>query len=133
MLLQQQSSSKISWNRILWPIFNISQKRAEEVFGIFVYEDQNGYLRLAIEKKRKNSNPVYTFHYKVDGHGLLRKLMKQFTLCPKLCFMQVNNDECIGIVEQHCKGVCKKEEDAVVYNKCVLDLIACLTQLLYFV
>jgi DNA polymerase-3 subunit epsilon len=40
----------------LWPIFNTSQKRQEEVFGIFVYEDQNGYMRLAIEKKRKYSN-----------------------------------------------------------------------------
>jgi DNA polymerase-3 subunit epsilon len=52
----------------LWPIFNTSQKRQEEIFGIFVYEDQNGYMRLAIEKKRKYSNPVYTFHYKVDGY-----------------------------------------------------------------
>jgi DNA polymerase-3 subunit epsilon len=112
----------------LWPLFNISQKRAEEVFGIFVYEDQNGYLRLAIEKKRKNSTPVYTFHYKVDGHGLLRKLMKQFTLCPKLCFMQVNNDECIGITDHHCNGACKKEEAAVEYNKRVLEAIASLTQ-----
>ena len=112
----------------LWPIFNTSQKRAEEVFGIFVYEDQNGYLRLAIEKKRKNANPVYTFHYQVDGHGLLRKLMRQFTLCPKLCFMQVDNDTCIGITEQHCNGACEKKEGAQEYNQRVLDAIASLTQ-----
>ena len=112
----------------LWPIFNTSQKRAEEVFGIFVYEDQNGYLRLAIEKKRKSANPVYTFHYQVDGHGLLRKLMKQFTLCPKLCFMQVDNDTCIGITEHHCNGACEKKESAQEYNQRVLDAIASLTQ-----
>ena len=96
--------------RRLWPIFNTSQKRQEEVFGIFVYEDQNGYMRLAIEKKRKYSNPVYTFHYKVDGYGVLRKLMKEFSLCPKLCFIQTDNEKCIGIIEEHCHGACEKTE-----------------------
>ncbi|MFL5808315.1 MAG: exonuclease domain-containing protein [Flavisolibacter sp.] len=111
----------------LWPIFNTSQKRQEEVFGFFVYEDQNGYMRLAIEKKRKYSNPVYTFHYKVDGHGVLRKLMKEYSLCPKLCFMQTDNDKCIGITEEYCHGACEKTEEPKVYNERVLKAIASLT------
>jgi DNA polymerase III subunit epsilon len=112
----------------LWPIFNTSQKRQEEAFGFFVYEDQNGYLRLAIEKKRKNSNPFYTFHYKVDGYGVLKKLMKQFSLCPKLCFVQTDNDECVGIIEEHCRGACKRKEAPKDYNARVLEGIASLTQ-----
>lgn len=112
----------------LWPVFNTSQKRAEEVFGIFVYEDQNGYMRLAIEKKRKNANPVYTFHYKIDGHGVLRKLMKEFCLCPKLCFMQTSADKCIGIIEEHCAGACEKTEAASAYNERVLQALASLTK-----
>ena len=111
----------------LWPIFNTSQKRPEETFGIFVYEDQNGYMRLAIEKKRRNSNPVYTFHYKVDGHGVMRKLMKEFNLCPKLCFIQTNHDSCVGIKEDHCLGACEKNESPVDYNGRVMDAIASLT------
>lgn len=110
----------------LWPIFNTSQKRQEEIFGIFVYEDQNGYMRLAIEKKRKYSNPVYTFHYKVDGYGVLRKLMKEFFLCPKLCFVQTDNETCIGIIEEHCHGACEKAEAAKHYNERVLQAIASL-------
>ena len=112
----------------LWPSFNTSQKRAEEVFGIFVYEDQNGYMRLAIEKKRKSSNPIYTFHYKVDGHGVLRKLMKEFSLCPKLCFMQTSTDKCQGIIDEHCNGACEKEESPKLYNERVLGAIASLTK-----
>ena len=112
----------------LWPAFNTSQKRQEEVFGIFVYEDQNGYMRLAIEKKRKYSNPIYTFHYKIDGHGVLRKLMKEFSLCPKLCFIQTDNEKCIGIIEEHCYGACEKTESAKTYNERVLQAIASLTQ-----
>jgi len=112
----------------LWPIFNTSQKRQEEVFGIYVYEDQNSYMRLAIEKKRKYSNPVCTFHYKVDGYGVLRKLMKEFSLCPKLCFIQTDNEKCIGIIEEHCHGACEKTEPSKSYNERVFQAIASLTQ-----
>ncbi|MDQ6610512.1 MAG: exonuclease domain-containing protein [Bacteroidota bacterium] len=112
----------------LWPQFNVSQKRAEELFGIFVYEDQNGYMRLAIEKKRKNSTPIYTFHYKVDGHGVMRKLMQEFLLCPKLCFMQTSTDACVGIAEGHCNGACEKKEIAILYNERVLQAIGSLTR-----
>ena len=112
----------------LWPEFNTAQKRQEELFGIFVYEDQNGYMRLAIEKKRKNSTPIYTFHYKVDGHGVMRKLMKEFSLCPKLCFMQTSTDTCVGITEDHCHGACEKKEPPKLYNDRVLLAISSLTK-----
>lgn len=112
----------------LWPPFNSAQKKPEDVFGIFVYQDQNGYMRIAIEKKRKNSNPIYTFHYKVDGHGVVRKLMADFSLCPKLCFMQTDNEKCQGIIEGYCNGACEKKESAEVYNDRVLQAIASLTK-----
>jgi DNA polymerase-3 subunit epsilon len=112
----------------LWPAFNTSQKKQEEVFGILVYEDQNGYMRLAIEKKGRYTNPVYTFHFKVDGHGVLRKLMKEYALCPKLCFMQTDNDPCIGMEEAYCEGACEKKEAPATYNQKVLKAIAALTQ-----
>ncbi|HEU4470327.1 MAG TPA: exonuclease domain-containing protein [Flavisolibacter sp.] len=112
----------------LWPLFNTSQKKQEDVFGIFVYEDQNGYMRLAMEKKRRHSNPIYTFHYKVDGHGVIRRLMKEHELCPKLCFIQTDDDACTGIAEAHCHGACEKKETTTQYNQRVLKAIASLTQ-----
>lgn len=112
----------------LWPPYNTAQKKPEEVYGIFVYEDQNGYMRLAIEKKRKNANPIYTFHYKVDGHGVVKKLMKDFNLCPRLCFIQTDNEQCTGIIEAYCHGACEKQESSELYNARVLEAIASLTQ-----
>lgn len=112
----------------LWPIFNTSQKKAEEVFGFFVYEDQNGYMRLAIEKKRKYSTPIYTFHFKVDGYGVLKKMMREFSLCPKLCFVQTDHSKCIGMIEEHCQGACEKAEAPKHYNERVLKAIASLTK-----
>ncbi len=100
-----------------WPVFNSSQKRWEDVYGIFLYEDQNGYQRLAIDKNRKRLNPLYTFHYLVDGHAIIRKLIKDFQLCPKLCFLQKNDGNCNGIDEGHCKGACQQKESPAKYNK----------------
>ena len=106
-----------------WPVFNSSQKRWEDVYGIFEYEDQSGYLRLAIDKNRKRLNPVYCFHYLVDGHAVLRKLIRDFSLCPKLCYLQKDHDSCEGISDNYCKGACEKKEDAIQYNQRVKKAI----------
>jgi len=107
----------------LWPIFNYSQKRWEDVYGIYKYEDQNGYLRLAIEKNKKQLKPVCTFHYLVDGHSLMRKAIKEHQLCPKLCFMQRDNETCEGIKEMYCSGACEQKEKPAKYNKRVKEAI----------
>jgi DNA polymerase-3 subunit epsilon len=99
-----------------WPIFNSSQKKWEDIYGIFMFEDQNGYLRLAIDKNRRRLNPVHTFHYLVDGHAMIRKLVKDFDLCPKLCFMQTDPGKCEGIQEGYCKGACEQKESSATYN-----------------
>ncbi len=100
-----------------WPIFNSSQKRWEDVYGIFMYEDQNGYQRLAIDKNRKRLNPVYTFHYLIDGHAIIRKLIKDYNLCPKLCFIQKDTGKCEGVKEGYCQAACEKKEAAEFYNE----------------
>ncbi len=99
-----------------WPVFNSSQKRWEDVYGIYLYEDQNGYLRLVIDKNRKRLNPVYTFHYLVDGQAIIRKLIKEFKLCPKLCFLQKDAGKCEGIQEGSCAGACEQLESPASYN-----------------
>lgn len=109
-----------------WPLFNSSQKRWEDIYGIYDYEDQNGYLRLAIDKNRKRLNPVCTFHYLVDGHAILRKLIKDFELCPKLCFLQKDPGDCEGVTEGYCQGACRQKESARQYNKRVQEAIASL-------
>jgi DNA polymerase III subunit epsilon len=109
-----------------WPIFNSSQKRWEDTYGIFLYEDQNGYYRLAIDKNRKRLSPVYTFHYLVDGHSIIRKLIREYNLCPKLCFIQKDSGQCEGIKENYCNGACEKLEPADIYNERVKKATASL-------
>ncbi len=101
----------------LWPQYNFSQKKWEFSYGLFCYEDQKGLLRLGIERKRKNFLPLYTFNYLLEGHNLLWQLVKQFGLCPKLCFLQTDSDPCVGLADGYCNGACEGNENAVSYNE----------------
>jgi DNA polymerase-3 subunit epsilon len=107
--------------RKLWPAFNYSQKWQEQVYGIYAYEDRNGYMRLAIEKNRKHIQPVCTFHRLVEGHDILRRLIRDFELCPKLCFLQKGNIKCEGVNEGYCHGPCESRESQDAYNYRVLE------------
>jgi len=100
----------------LWPEYNSSQKRFTPTFGLYIYEDGNGYQRMVIDKKKPHLKPLYTFNQLLEGHRLLRRLVKQFQLCPKLCFLQTNDDDCQGLAEQYCGGACTKKEAPEEYN-----------------
>ncbi|PSL42499.1 DNA polymerase-3 subunit epsilon [Chitinophaga niastensis] len=112
----------------LWPVYNYSQKRVEFRYGFYLFEDQQGYLRLAIEKRRKHTHPVHSFNLLIDGHRLLRALIREFELCPKLCFLQKGNGTCAGITAATCKGACEKTESAESYNPRVKAAIAFLQE-----
>jgi DNA polymerase-3 subunit epsilon len=73
--------------RRLWPIFNYAQKHPVESYCLYVFEDCKGYMRLVIETQRKHLEPVYTFNLLVEGQAMLRKMIKQFDLCPRMCFL----------------------------------------------
>jgi DNA polymerase-3 subunit epsilon len=85
----------------LWPKYNRSLKRFEHAFGLYVFEDQRGYLRLAIDKYRKGHETLYTCNSMLQGYTLLNKLITNFDLCSKLCFIQKNNQPC-----NNGEGVC---------------------------
>ena len=106
-----------------WPGQNRSLKRFEQSYGLYSFEDRNGYLRLAIEKKQKHIQPLYTFNLLSEGHTLLKKLSHQYHLCPTLCFLQHDTVACEGEKDGRCKGACHKKEKPASYNKKVLHCI----------
>jgi len=71
----------------LWPIFNVSQKRPSQAYGIYSFEDGRGYRRLAIDKKRKYYEPIVSFNLMTDAHRMLWKVVKEHELHPGLCFL----------------------------------------------
>ena len=74
----------------LWPQYNFSQKHFEQRYGIYYFEDTLGYYRLAIDKKRKNTQPVASFHLLTDAYRTLWKMATEFELQPALCFLDKN-------------------------------------------
>lgn len=106
----------------LWPEHNRSLKRFEHTYALYQFEDQNGYLRFAIDKKKKFHQTVYAVGSLIEGYELLRKLIIDFKLCPKLCFVQQNDLQCSGI-SGNCKGACCGKESAEDYNKRFMDAV----------
>lgn len=106
-----------------WPGQNTSQKHADQVFGLYSYTDAAGYKRLFIERKLKNIQPFFVFANLVEGYAVLRKLVKEFQLCPYLCFLTKKADEC-RLEEFTCNGACQHQEDCDEYNGRVERCIA---------
>jgi DNA polymerase-3 subunit epsilon len=116
--------------RRLWPIYNRSLKRFEQRYGLYVYEDQTGYLRLVIEKKKLNLPAHYSFNGLTEGWQVLRKLVRQFELCPKLSFLQKDNETCAGLLDSSCHGACNQEESAANYNQRLTTALGSLHEML---
>lgn len=114
----------------LWPTNNRAMKRFEQKFALFSYTDQQGYLRLGIDKHKKLVPSLFAFNSLADGHQLLRMLIKDHLLCEKLCFIQKNCGACTGHALGSCSGACIGTESAAAYNVRVKYAIAQLQNML---
>jgi DNA polymerase-3 subunit epsilon len=71
----------------LWPKYNYSQKQPALKYGLYSFEDNRGYIRLAIDRKKKNGRALYYFNMLHEGQVLLRKMVEEFELDMKLCYL----------------------------------------------
>lgn len=71
----------------LWPKYNVSQKQPQQRFALYMFEDGRGYLRLAIDKKKKHFPFLYSFNLLMEGQVMLKKMVEEFELDEKLCFI----------------------------------------------
>lgn len=106
----------------LWPKYNRSLKRFEHAYGLYMYEDQRGYMRLAVDKYRKYTGALYTCNTMLEGRAVLNQLIEMFNLCPKLCFIQTNAEECSSTSKDQC--ACTGIELVNTYNEKVNLAIA---------
>lgn len=98
----------------LWPEHNRSQKRFEPVYGIMEYQDQRGFRRLALDKMRKNTQPLIAFSNLTDGFSLLREAINEFDLCPRLAGIATDTTAC---EERACACISGKKAEIALYNK----------------
>ncbi len=103
--------------RRLWPKYNLAQKYKTEEWGIFDYEDRNGYLRFCVNSVNKGSNPLISFSSKGDAWNFWWEKVKEFELCPKLSGLQVAKGPCFSYQSGTCDGACQGIEPVKKYNK----------------
>ncbi|WP_316822735.1 exonuclease domain-containing protein [Pedobacter gandavensis] len=100
----------------LWPENNRSLKRYEQKYALYAFEDQKGYLRLGLDTFKKNMPALYSFNTILEGHHVLKILIKDQFLCEKLCYIQSKRLACTGHEEGNCSGACLGKESAAAYN-----------------
>ncbi|MNY06130.1 UvrABC system protein C [compost metagenome] len=100
----------------LWPENNRALKHYDQKYALYVFEDQKGYMRLGIDKYKKQVPVLHSFNTLLEGHNLLRILIKEHILCEKLCYVQTKRTACTGYEEEKCSGACVGKESAASYN-----------------
>ncbi|WP_443943516.1 exonuclease domain-containing protein [Pedobacter sp. AW1-32] len=101
----------------LWPENNRAMKRFEHKYDLYVFEDQNGYLRLAIDKHKKENKAIQSFTNLSSGYNFLNQMVEKYQLCAKLCYLQKRSVTCIAHQNGECFGACSGIETVAVYNK----------------
>lgn len=99
------------------PLYNRSQRRSAFNFGLFSFEDKDGYIHLKINKIEEDEIPLTTFHFQQEGLDYLHKLSETYALCKKLCHLDGGSGECFQAQLHHCQGACTGIESAESYNQ----------------
>ena len=109
--------------RRLWPKYNQAQKFKTEEWGIFEYEDRNGYRRFSVNVVNRGARPLMRFRTKGDAWNFLWQKVREFDLCPKLSGLQVAKGLCFDYQAGDCHGACMGVESAKKYNKRIVKCI----------
>lgn len=113
----------------LWPKYNLAQKTRVEEWGIYYYEDQQGYGRFSVNMVMRGTQPLMRFPTKGDAWNFLWEQVKAYKLCPKLSGLQQGKGLCFDY--QHgggCDGACMGIKSARVYNKRIDKMLSTLDE-----
>ena len=101
----------------LWPAYNRAQKRVSWNYGIYTYEDQQGYKRFSISKINKTGEPFMVFKNQMEARSFLNKIVHEYNLCSKLSGLHKSPSSCFDYQIKKCNGACIGKEKPGSYNK----------------
>lgn len=105
------------------PRYNKAQRRSTFTNGLYYYKDENGYLRLKIDKNNIDENPLTSFTSVLAAKSHLFMLAEAFNLCQKLCGLFDTKGACFQYNIHKCNGACIGKESQAIYNTRVLQAI----------
>jgi DNA polymerase-3 subunit epsilon len=100
-----------------WPEYNRAQNDSSFTYGVYLYEDHNGYNRLSSGRKVKNLELVHMVRSQNEGRQVLIDLYQQFDLCPKLIGLQKTSHACFNHQVGQCDGACVGKIKPEEYNR----------------
>lgn len=113
-------SEEIKVNR---PRYNRSLRRPANSWGIFSWEDENGYLHLQVRKIEEGDLPLTAFNFHQEAIDYLHVKAEKHSLCKKLCHLDDRAASCFNSGFGVCLGACEGKEDPNDYNIRVQEVI----------
>jgi DNA polymerase-3 subunit epsilon len=105
------------------PIYNRQQRRTFFNYGLYSFEDENGYLNLKVMRIVDELNPIFTYGSSQEGKDHLFRLTETYALCQKLCGLYETSGACFHHQIKQCDGACIGEETDEIYNKKVYEAL----------
>ena len=110
--------------KILSPKFNRAQRKIRFNVGIIQYQDMNGYMRLALDRKSEVNTPSYLkFTTQGEARKFLHQIVAKGKLCQKMAGLQTGEGKCFERQLNMCNGACEKKESPSVYNARLKDVL----------
>lgn len=107
----------------LWPEYNRAMKRQEPKFALYVYEDLNSYMRLAVGKYNNTMQGIHVFNRESDARDVLHRLVRNFGLCPGLSMLGPCTGNCHTHEDRDSEDTCLSGEHPDVYNALVQEAL----------
>ncbi len=105
------------------PIYNRMQRRSIFNFGLYSFEDQNGYINFSISSTNETEPPLTTFTSKREGREMLTQWVEDYKLCHRLSGLYDSAGPCFHKGIGECYGACTGEEPAESYNRRVQSFL----------
>ncbi|TAD94647.1 MAG: hypothetical protein EAZ97_16570 [Bacteroidetes bacterium] len=105
------------------PLFNRAQRRSGKNYGIFLSENENGYVCLSLEKTSLKTQPIFVFESPDKAKQYLFRITEKHQLCQKLTGLYKTQDSCFHYKIKQCLGACIGEEKTEIYNARVQQAI----------
>lgn len=108
-----KESEEIKINK---PVYNRAQRRTGYQWGIYYFENKNGYICFEARALKDDKQLLSVFTSKERAKNQLKSLVDKYNLCQKFSGLYDASGCCFHYQIGMCKGACCEEEVPAAYN-----------------
>lgn len=108
-----KESDEIKRNK---PLYNRAQRRTSFQWGIYYYENKNGYVCFEARPLKEDKQLLSVFTSKERAKTQLKVLVDRYNLCQRFCGLYNSDGCCFHYQVGMCRGACCNKEVAAAYN-----------------